>query len=150
MAANEEQDTCDLTGFAFAAYQKQVQQQQNVLLQVIIRLKKLTKTQKSHVLLDFSNDTAHDDKDLDELLINEVKSYKCLWDPRCRAYKETPKKMEAWKIISIKLSKSGESQYIAIYLYSFHHSSSYVTSYTGELVNFCLLLLKIATIAQGE
>eukprot|EP00795_Rhopilema_esculentum_P009967 gene9967-18583_t len=34
---------------------------------------------------------------LDELLINEVQLYRCLWDPRARAYKETPKKNEAWK-----------------------------------------------------
>ena len=121
MAANDtcQQDTCDLTGFSFSAYQKQVQQQQNELLQLLINQQATAATPEetdedsdiTHTA-GFSNvnDTVDDDKDLDELLINEVKSYKCLWDPRCRAYKETPKKLEAWKIISIKLSKSGESQ----------------------------------------
>ena len=36
---------------------------------------------------------------LDELLINEVLLYRCLWDPSARVYKETPKKNEAWKQI---------------------------------------------------
>ncbi|XP_065055214.1 uncharacterized protein LOC135683790 [Rhopilema esculentum] len=46
---------------------------------------------------------------LDELLINEVQLYRCLWDPRARAYKETPKKNEAWKQISTKLGKNDEA-----------------------------------------
>ena len=45
---------------------------------------------------------------IDELLINEVQFYRCLWDPRSRAYKETPKKAEAWKQISVTLGKSRE------------------------------------------
>ena len=32
---------------------------------------------------------------LDELLINEVKIYRCLWDTSYRSYKELPKKNEA-------------------------------------------------------
>ena len=46
---------------------------------------------------------------LDELLINEVKAYRCLWslwDLKARAYKEKPKKSEAWKQISTRLCKN--------------------------------------------
>ena len=48
-----------------------------------------------------------DDVDIDELLINEIKSYKCLWDTSCRSYKEKPKKDESWRLISAKLQTEG-------------------------------------------
>ena len=48
-------------------------------------------------------DEADIDDDYDELPINEDKS----WDTRCRAYKEAPKKNEAWKVIASKLSRPG-------------------------------------------
>ena len=37
-------------------------------------------------------------------LIEEVRSYECLWNTKCRAFKETPKKIEAWRQISAKLN----------------------------------------------
>ena len=52
-------------------------------------------------------DEPDDNDDYDELLINEVKSYRCIWDTKCHAFKEAPKKNEAWKIIAFKLSRPG-------------------------------------------
>ena len=40
-------------------------------------------------------------------LIEEVRSYDCLWNTTCRAFKETPKKAEAWRQISAKLNMEG-------------------------------------------
>ena len=40
-------------------------------------------------------------------LIEEVRSYNCLWNTTCRAFKETPKKAEAWRQISAKLNMEG-------------------------------------------
>ena len=40
-------------------------------------------------------------------LIEEVRSYECLWNTKCRAFKETPKKAEAWRRISAKLNLGG-------------------------------------------
>ena len=47
-------------------------------------------------------DNADDNEDYDELLINEVRR-----DTKCRAYKDTPKKNEAWKAIASKLGRPG-------------------------------------------
>ena len=44
---------------------------------------------------------------LDESLIEEVRKFRCIWDPSCRAYKETPRKQLAWSEISKKLGKEG-------------------------------------------
>ena len=49
-----------------------------------------------------------EEKDDDELLINEVRNFRCLWDTKCRGYKDTPKKTQAWKQIAGRLGKSGE------------------------------------------
>lgn len=48
------------------------------------------------------------DDDFDELLISEVRPFKCLWDTKCRGYRETPKKIEAWKVISRRIGKHGK------------------------------------------
>ena len=40
-------------------------------------------------------------------LIEEVRSYECLWNTCCRGYKETPKKNEAWRQISGKINIEG-------------------------------------------
>ena len=39
--------------------------------------------------------------------IEEVRSYDCLWNTTCRAFRETPKKAEAWRQISAKLNMEG-------------------------------------------
>ena len=43
------------------------------------------------------------DDDINELLINEVKSHNCIWDPRCTAYKDRNKKEHAWGVITHRL-----------------------------------------------
>ena len=45
------------------------------------------------------------DSTLEELLVEEVRSQRCLWDTFCWAFKELPKKQQAWKLISAKLEK---------------------------------------------
>ena len=52
-------------------------------------------------------DNVDDNDDYDEVLINKIKNYRCIWHKKCCAYKETPKKNEAWKAIASKLSRPG-------------------------------------------
>ena len=52
--------------------------------------------------------------DLDEILINEVRQFRCLWDTRSRSYKENPKKTEAWKTISKRLGIHGETLFCSL------------------------------------
>ena len=40
-------------------------------------------------------------------LIDEVRSYPCLWDTTSRSFKETPKKAEAWRRISSTMNIDG-------------------------------------------
>ena len=56
----------------------------------------------------------------EEILINEIRNYGCIWNTSQRAYRETTKAKEAWKLIATKLGKEG------IYAFSyvqFHHNS---------------------------
>ena len=52
-------------------------------------------------------DEADVNDDYEQLLINEVKSYRCIWDTIYLAYKEAPKKNEAWKVVASKFSRPG-------------------------------------------
>lgn len=45
----------------------------------------------------------------DELLINEARNYRCLWDTSTRAFKDNNKKNEAWKTMASKLESDGKS-----------------------------------------
>eukprot|EP00111_Clytia_hemisphaerica_P013890 TCONS_00040878-protein len=58
---------------------------------------------KSKKLSQKKIDTTEDD--IEELLINEVKSYQVIWSTFCKGYKETPKTKEAWtqKILGKKV-----------------------------------------------
>ena len=47
------------------------------------------------------------EKDFLGALIEEVRLYRCLWDSSCRAFKELPKKQQAWKQIAEKLNVDG-------------------------------------------
>ena len=48
-----------------------------------------------------------DDASIEELLINEIKSYSCIWDVLARGYKDQMKTRTAWKNIATKLGKEG-------------------------------------------
>ena len=43
----------------------------------------------------------------DERLVEAVQAYHCIWDTSCRSYKELPKKLQAWKQISLKHGQNG-------------------------------------------
>lgn len=47
-----------------------------------------------------------DDEIDDELLVEEVKQMRILWDTSCRGYKDLNKKNQAWKEISLRLHKN--------------------------------------------
>ena len=49
----------------------------------------------------------HHSKNWEVDLIEEVRNYDCLWNTTSRAFKETPKKAEAWRQISAKLNIEG-------------------------------------------
>ena len=48
-----------------------------------------------------------DDASIEELLINEIKSYSCIWDVLARGYKDQMKTRTAWKNIATKPGKEG-------------------------------------------
>ena len=51
-------------------------------------------------------------------LIEEVRSYECLWNTCCRGYKETPKKAEAWRQISAKINIEGTvTMFYTVYIH---------------------------------
>ena len=48
--------------------------------------------------------------ELDEILIEEVKTFRCIWDMKCRGFKDSGGVVRAaWKAISQKLGKDGMS-----------------------------------------
>ncbi|XP_046863507.1 uncharacterized protein LOC124457274 [Xenia sp. Carnegie-2017] len=49
-----------------------------------------------------------DDEQLDEHLVEEVHRYRILWDTSSRGYKDTVKKNQAWKEISLKLNRNAD------------------------------------------
>ena len=49
-------------------------------------------------------------------LIEEVRSYPCLWNTTSRSFKETPKEGEAWRRISASINISGKySFFVSLY-----------------------------------
>ena len=48
------------------------------------------------------------EKDWQVDLINLVHNYPCIWNTTARSFKETPKKTEAWRRISVKLNIEGK------------------------------------------
>ena len=50
----------------------------------------------------------HDEFVEDELLMQEVQQYDCIWNTSSRAYKENPKKQEAGRKIAIALGQNGK------------------------------------------
>ena len=48
--------------------------------------------------------------ELEEILIEEVKTFRCIWDTKCRGFKDSGGVVRAaWKAISQKLGKDGMS-----------------------------------------
>lgn len=102
MADSQQIQTVDLNGLALALYQ---QQQKQFMLQ---RQQGQGVVNEEIVDEEDGNEVLVAAVDTDELLINEIRTYRCLWDTKCRAYKDIPKKIEAWRIISTKLGKGGK------------------------------------------
>ena len=53
------------------------------------------------------NQTQLQEQWTDEILVEEVRQFRCLWDTSCRAYKDGMKKQQAWREISAKFGASG-------------------------------------------
>ena len=56
--------------------------------------------------------TGHEGLEVQQLclageLVELVKEYRCIWDTSCRSFKETPKKQQAWRVISSTLKRDG-------------------------------------------
>lgn len=131
MAESFQSQHADLTGLAFALYMQQKQQKQQQQGENIEKSQEIFLEQEEFSNLfasaatgtattnstpnttatmedDYSEElNSVEEKDNDELLINEVRSFRCLWDTKCRGYKDTPKKTQAWKQIAIKLGRTG-------------------------------------------
>ncbi len=71
--------------------------------------------EQSDIFADPENDAVVE-RDEYKLLINEVRSYRCLLDTRCRLYKGNPKKAAALRAIVCKLRRSGELLFAALYI----------------------------------
>ena len=56
---------------------------------------------------------------LDEMLIEEVKQYSVLWDPKTRGYKDNNKKNAAWKEVAKKLASDGKFLSLKLYRSAF-------------------------------
>ena len=54
----------------------------------------------------------------EELFIEELKQYRCLWDTSCRSYKDGPKKQQSWWELSQKFEKEGN--FCLIFSFNFH------------------------------
>lgn len=44
----------------------------------------------------------------DEIFVEEIKNYRCLWDTSSRAYKDSLKKQQSWKELSQKFKREGK------------------------------------------
>ena len=53
-----------------------------------------------------------DSRRMSHSIIEQVRMYPCIWDVRCRSYKETPVKTQAWAKISSSLNKSRKYQIV--------------------------------------
>ena len=53
------------------------------------------------------NQTQLQEQWTDEILVEEVRQFRCLWDTPCRAYKDGMKKQQAWREISAKFDALG-------------------------------------------
>ena len=61
-----------------------------------------------------ATETVFSEEILDELLVEDVRNYRILWDTSARGYKDTVKKNQAWTEISSRLSQN--SKYIIYFL----------------------------------
>jgi len=43
----------------------------------------------------------------DEIFVEEIRNYRCLWDTSCRAYKDGSKKQQSWRELSQKFKREG-------------------------------------------
>ena len=57
-----------------------------------------------------TQDNNLDSRRVSHSIIEQVRMYPCLWDVRCRSYKETPVKTQAWAKISSSLNISRKYQ----------------------------------------
>ena len=54
-----------------------------------------------------TGDTSHPSW-TEEMLVEEIRHMRCLWDTSCRAYKDGLKKQQAWKDICSKFGVQGQ------------------------------------------
>ena len=57
---------------------------------------------------DLSSSSSQQYANIQCMLIEEVRKYQCLWNTTCRSFKETPKKAEAWRRVSVAMKMEGK------------------------------------------
>ena len=69
------------------------------------------KSQKREVALNVvrkAKQVKKDEAKFEEALVEEIRSYPCIWNTYSRSYKEQQKKQFAWSLIENKLRKEGK------------------------------------------
>ena len=67
--------------------------------------------------------------------LSTIKDYGCVWDVACRAFKENPKKQQAWKEIAMKLKQDGKLAFLRL---ARHLIGFLILVYT--LLHYCMLM----------
>ena len=57
---------------------------------------------------DLSSSSSQQYSNIQCMLIEEVRKYQCIWNTTCRSFKETPKKAEAWRRVSVAMKMEGK------------------------------------------
>ena len=57
---------------------------------------------------DLSSSSSQQYSNIQCMLIEEVRKYQCIWNTTCRSFKETPKKDEAWRRVSVAMKMEGK------------------------------------------
>ena len=52
--------------------------------------------------------TSQSQEEFEEMLVEEVQKYNCLWNTKSSSFKDNQKKCQAWQNISNKLGEDGE------------------------------------------
>lgn len=88
----------------FFLLQQLLQHQQQSLEDVVS-----TASDDHNITLMSSNETSELDvrEFYDEELVEEIRKYSCIWDTKCRAYKDSIKKQKAWSELAILFGKEG-------------------------------------------
>ena len=82
--------------------------------ELLLLLRQLQKTKagsnsNTGILIDEDDPEEVDNTDAwsDEIFVEEIRNYRCLWDTSCQAYKDGSKKQQSWRELSQKYKQAG-------------------------------------------